>query len=190
MEAFLTSLGLVAIAEIGDKTQLLAVVLALRFRKPVPIIAGILVATLANHFLAALLGTVAADFLAGQWFRIAIGVSFLAMGAWTLIPDKLDEGDAKLPRFGAFATTLVAFFLVEMGDKTQVATIALGARFHDVIAVTAGTTAGMMLANAPVVILGDKLLGRLNFDLVRRIAAGLFVIIGIWTLASAFGAFA
>ena len=183
MEAFLTSLGLVALAEIGDKTQLLAILLAVKFRKPLPIIAGIFAATVANHFLAALLGSVAHDFLASAWFRIAIGVSFIAMGAWTLIPDKLD-GEAKLPRYGAFLTTLIAFFLVEMGDKTQIATVALGARFHDVVAVTAGTTLGMMAANAPVVWLGDRLLARVNLDSVRRIAAALFVAIGVWTLVT------
>ena len=182
MEAFVTSLGLVALAEIGDKTQLLAILLAVKFRKPVPIIAGIFFATIANHFLASLLGSVAADFLASFWFRVVIGVSFVAMGLWTLIPDTLDDGDAKLPRYGAFLTTLVAFFLVEMGDKTQIATVALGARFHDVVAVTAGTTLGMMLANAPVVLLGDKLLARVNLDTVRRVAAALFVAIGAWTL--------
>jgi putative Ca2+/H+ antiporter (TMEM165/GDT1 family) len=182
MEAFLTSLGLVALAEIGDKTQLLAILLAVKFRKPVPIIAGIFAATIANHFLASLLGSAASDFLASRWFQIAIGGSFIAMGLWTLIPDKLDEGEAKLPRYGAFLTTLIAFFLVEMGDKTQIATIALGARFHDVIAVTCGTTLGMMLANAPVVWLGDKLLARINLDTVRKIAAALFIAIGAWTL--------
>jgi len=182
MEAFLTSLGLVALAEIGDKTQLLAILLAVKFRKPGPIIAGIFVATAANHFLASLLGSVAHDFLASQWFRVAIGASFIAMGAWTLIPDTLDEGDAKLPRYGAFLTTLVAFFLVEMGDKTQIATVALGARFDDIVAVTMGTTLGMMVANAPVVWMGDRLLARVNLTLVHRIAAALFVAIGVWTL--------
>lgn len=166
----------------GDKTQLLAAVLALRFRKPWPIIAGIFAATLANHFLAALLGTVAAGWLASPWFRAAIGLSFVAMAAWTLIPDKLEEEEDKSPRYGAFLTTLVVFFLVEMGDKTQIATIALGARFDDVIAVTAGTTLGMMLANAPVVLLGNRLLGRVNFAWVRRAAALLFLALGLWTL--------
>jgi putative Ca2+/H+ antiporter (TMEM165/GDT1 family) len=182
VEAFLSSLGLVALAEMGDKTQLLAAVLAIRFRKPWPIIAGILAATLANHFLAALLGTVAAGWLSSAWFRIAIGLSFVAMAAWTLIPDTLDEGEQKTPRYGAFLTTLVVFFLVEMGDKTQIATIALGARFDDVVAVTAGTTLGMMLANAPVVLLGNKLLARVNFVFVRRAAALLFLALGLWTL--------
>ncbi|RYD50143.1 MAG: TMEM165/GDT1 family protein [Sphingomonadales bacterium] len=141
-----------------------------------------LVATLANHFLAAAFGTVAADWLAGIWFRVAIALSFLAMGAWALIPDSLDEDDAKMPRYGAFLTTLIVFFLVEMGDKTQVATIALGARFEDLLAVTAGTTIGMMLANGPVVMLGNSLLARINLVLVRKCAALLFITIGVWTL--------
>jgi putative Ca2+/H+ antiporter (TMEM165/GDT1 family) len=188
MEAFLSSLSLVALAEIGDKTQLLAAVLAIRFRKPWPILAGILAATLANHFLAAAFGAIAADWLAGTWFRIAIGLSFLAMGAWTLVPDTLDEDDAKMPRHGAFLTTLIVFFLVEMGDKTQVATVALGARFDDLLAVTAGTTIGMMLANGPVVLLGNRLLARVDFALVRRCAALLFLAIGLWTLWDALAA--
>jgi putative Ca2+/H+ antiporter (TMEM165/GDT1 family) len=185
MEAFFTSLGLVALAEIGDKTQLLAILLAVKFRRPWPIIAGIFVSTIANHFLAALVGTVASGFLASQGFRIAIGASFIAMGIWTLIPDKLDEDDAKLPRYGAFLTTLVAFFIVEMGDKTQIATVALGARFNDVVAVTMGTTLGMMLANGPVVWMGDKLLKKIDLTLIHRIAAALFVAIGVWTLVEA-----
>jgi putative Ca2+/H+ antiporter (TMEM165/GDT1 family) len=187
VEAFLSSLGLVALAEIGDKTQLLAAVLALRFKKPWPILGGILMATLANHFLAALIGNVAADWLASAWFQVVIGVSFLTMGGWTLIPDSLDEEDGKMPRYGAFLTTLIVFFLVEMGDKTQVATIALGARFDNLLAVTAGTTIGMMLANGPVVLLGNRLLARVNFGLVRTCAALLFIAIGLWTL---FGALA
>lgn len=181
MEAFLSSLGLVALAEIGDKTQLLAILLAVKFRRPWPIIAGIFVATVANHFLAALLGTVAASWLASDWFRIAIAVSFIAMGLWTLVPDTLEE-ETKVPPYGAFLATTIAFFLVEIGDKTQVATIALGARFHDVIPVTMGTTLGMMVANAPVVLLGDKLIAKVNMDVVRRVAAGLFIAIGAWTL--------
>lgn len=187
MEAFFSSLGLVALAEIGDKTQLLAALLAVRFRKSGPILAGIFVATIANHFLAALVGNLASEWLASGWFKLVIGLSFFAMGIWTLVPDKLDEGDQKIPRYGAFLTTLIVFFLVEMGDKTQVATIALGARFDSVIAVTAGTTLGMMLANGPVVFLGQKLMGRIDFTLVRRLAASLFIAIGAWTLWHAFG---
>ncbi|RYD50309.1 MAG: TMEM165/GDT1 family protein, partial [Sphingomonadales bacterium] len=149
---------------------------------PWPIIAGIFVATIANHFLAALVGSVAADWLASAWFRVAIGLSFVAMAAWTLIPDKLDESEQNTPLYGAFLTTLVVFFLVEMGDKTQIATMALGARFDDLAAVTAGTTLGMMLANVPVVLLGNRLLAKVNFDWVRRAAALLFLAIGLWTL--------
>ncbi len=134
MEAFLTSAVVVALAEIGDKTMLLAIVLATRFRKPLPIILGILVATLANHGIAAFVGRSVASLLDGDWFRIAVGASFLAMAAWTLVPDKLEEEQPKPPRFGAFLTTAVAFFIVEIGDKTQVATIALGAQFNELFA--------------------------------------------------------
>jgi len=189
MEVLLTSTAVVALAEIGDKTQLLAMLLATRFRRPTPIILGILVATLANHALAALLGAQAAAFFDSPIFRYAIGASFVAMAAWTLIPDNLDEEEAPAPRFGAFLTTLVAFFLVEMGDKTQVATIALGARFHDVIAVTAGTTLGMMIANVPAIFLGHELLKRVDLAKVRLVAAALFLAIGLWVLAQTAGWF-
>ena len=187
MEAIFTSTAVVALAEIGDKTQLLAILLATRFNKPVPIIFGILFATLANHALAALLGASAAAFLDSPIFRYAIGISFIAMAAWTLIPDKLDDDDAPKPRFGAFVTTLIAFFLVEMGDKTQVATIALGAQYHNVAAVTAGTTLGMMIANVPAIFLGHELLKRVDLAKVRKIAAAMFLIIGIWVLVQAAG---
>lgn len=187
MEALLTSTAVVALAEIGDKTQLLAIVLATRFQKPLPIVAGIFGATIANHFLAALVGSQVASILDGQWFRYAIAVSFIAMAAWTLIPDKLDDEEHKPARFGAFVTTLIAFFLVEMGDKTQVATIALGARFHDVLAVTTGTTLGMMLANVPAVFLGHEVLKYVPLNIVRMIAAGLFLVIGLWVLAQTAG---
>jgi putative Ca2+/H+ antiporter (TMEM165/GDT1 family) len=182
LEALLTSTAVVALAEIGDKTQLVAIVLATRFRKPVPIIAGILAATLANHFLAALVGAQAAARLDGLWFRYLVALSFIAMAIWTLIPDKLDEVENKPARLGAFVTTLVAFFLVEMGDKTQIATIALGARFHEVLWVTAGTTLGMMLANVPAVFLGHELVRRVPLRTVRIIAALLFLAIGLWLL--------
>lgn len=182
MDAFLTSLSLVAIAEIGDKTQLLAILLATRFRQPLPIIAGILVATLGNHFIAALVGHGIAGLLDSPAFRIAVAAGFILMGLWTLVPDKIDD-DMKTPGgAGVFFTTLVAFFLVEMGDKTQVATIALGAQFASVFAVTAGTTAGMMLANVPAVYLGEALITRVSLKLVRRIAAALFIGIGVWLL--------
>ena len=183
MDAFLTSTGLVAVAEIGDKTQLLAIVLATRFRRPLPIIAGILLATLANHALAAFAGQVAAAFLEGQWFRLAVAASFVAMGLWTLVPDKLDEDEQPRARGGAFLTTLVAFFLVEMGDKTQIATVALGARFENLIAVTAGTTLGMMIANVPAVLLGNALVQRISMKAVRIVAALSFVAVGLWMAA-------
>lgn len=183
MEAFLTSTAVVALAEIGDKTQLLAIVLAARFKQPMAIIAGIFVATIANHFLAALIGSQAASLLDGPGFRLIIAASFIAMAAWTLIPDKLeDEPQPKPARLGAFVATTIAFFLVEMGDKTQIATVALGARFHDVVAVTMGTTLGMMLANVPAVFLGNELLKRVPLKVVRWVAAGLFLVIGLWLL--------
>lgn len=189
MEALFTSTVVVALAEIGDKTQLLAILLATRFKRPLPIILGILVATLANHALAALLGAQAAAFLDSDIFRYVIGASFVAMAAWTLIPDKFEDDDAPKSHAGAFMTTLVAFFLVEMGDKTQVATIALGARFHDVFTVTAGTTLGMMIANVPAIFLGHELLKRVDLNKVRMIAAALFLVIGLWVLAQTAGLF-
>jgi putative Ca2+/H+ antiporter (TMEM165/GDT1 family) len=187
LEALLTSTIVVALAEIGDKTQLLAIVLAARFKRPWPIVGGIFVATLANHFLAALIGEQAASFLDGPWFRYLVAVSFIAMAAWTLVPDKLDDDEQKTARFGAFLTTLVAFFLVEMGDKTQVATIALGARFQAVLPVTAGTTLGMMIANVPAVFFGHELIRRVPLHVVRWIAAVLFLIIGVWLLLQTAG---
>ena len=187
-EALTTSTAIVALAEIGDKTQLLAIVLATRFKKPLPIVLGILFATLANHFLAALLGATAASFLDGMWFRFAVAVGFVAMGLWTLVPDKLDDDDAPKPsRYGPFLTTLIAFFIVEMGDKTQIATIALGARFNDALAVTAGTTLGMMIANVPAVFLGQELIKRVPLDVVRMVAAALLVATGVWLFLQTLG---
>lgn len=185
MEALLTSAALVALAEIGDKTQLLAIVLATRFKRPIPIIFGIIAATLANHFLAALVGGAAGALLDSLWFRIVIAASFIVMAAWTLIPDKLEEGDAKPAKCGAFLTTLIAFFLVEMGDKTQVATIALGAQFQAVVLVTLGTTLGMVIANVPAVLLGNELIKRIPLQTVRIVAALLFLGVGMWLLAQA-----
>ncbi len=187
MEALLTSTLIVALAEIGDKTQLLAILLATRFRKPLPICAGILVATVANHALAALLGAEVAGLLDGAWFRYAIAVSFLAMAAWTLVPDSLDDEDgmARPSRFGPFLATTIAFFIVEMGDKTQVATIALGARYHAVGWVTAGTTLGMMLANVPAVLLGERILRVVPLKMVRTGTALLFLALGLWALVEA-----
>lgn len=188
MEALFTSTAVVALAEIGDKTQLLAIVLATRFKKPWQIVAGIFTATVANHFLAALIGSQVASILDGDWFRYLIALSFIAMAAWTLVPDKLDEpGEEKPVRFGAFVATTIAFFLVEMGDKTQIATVALGARFHDVVPVTMGTTLGMMLANVPAVFLGHELLKHVPLNVVRLVAAGLFLLIGLWVLAQTIG---
>jgi putative Ca2+/H+ antiporter (TMEM165/GDT1 family) len=183
MEALLTSIATVALAEIGDKTQLLAIVLAARFRQPWPIIAGILFATLANHLGAAWLGFAAASLLDGKGFRYLIAASFIAMAAWTLIPDTFEEKEKEGPgRFGAFVTTLVSFFLVEMGDKTQIATMALGARFHDVGAVALGTTMGMLVANVPAVLLGQALIERIPLRAVRIVAALLFLGLGLWLL--------
>lgn len=188
MEALLTSTLLVALAEIGDKTQLLAIVLAARFRQPLAIIAGIAAATLANHALAAWVGTLAAGWLDGQAFRLALAAGFVAMALWTLVPDTLDDGDAPAPGAGgAFLTTLIAFFLVEMGDKTQVATVALGAQFANVAAVTAGTTLGMMIANVPAVLLGEALVRRIALVTIRRVAAAMFLLTGLWLAADALG---
>ena len=184
MEAFLVSTGVVAIAEIGDKTQLLAILLACRFRRPWPIVAGILVATLANHALAATVGTLVAAAIDPQVMRWILGLSFIAMGAWALIPDKVDEGEGQATgRFGAFLATMIAFFLVEMGDKTQIATVALAARFETIYAVTAGTTLGMMLANVPAVFLGEAVTRVVPLRVVRMAAAAIFVAVGVVTLA-------
>jgi putative Ca2+/H+ antiporter (TMEM165/GDT1 family) len=182
MEAFFVSAGLVAVAEIGDKTQLLAMLLASRYRQPVPIILGILVATLANHALAAWAGAAVAGWLGPDLMRWILGAAFLAMAGWCLIPDKADEGPRAIGKAGAFLATAVAFFLVEMGDKTQIATVALAARFHDLITVTAGTTVGMMLANVPAVLFGDVLARRLPLGIVRAIAAALFAVLGALAL--------
>ena len=182
MDAFLVSTGLVALAEIGDKTQLLALMLATRFRRPWPIIAGILIATLANHAGAAIAGTLLGGLLTGGWLRWVVGLSFLAMALWALFPDKQDAKDGVLARGGAFVTTVIVFFLVEIGDKTQIATIGLAARFEQLYAVVLGTTLGMMLANVPAVILGDKLAGRLPLKAIRGTAALVFAALGIATI--------
>ncbi|MBP8133813.1 MULTISPECIES: TMEM165/GDT1 family protein [Zoogloea] len=185
MEAFLVSTGIVALAEIGDKTQLLAFILAAKFRKPVPIIVGILVATLVNHGFAGAVGTWVTTLVGPETLRWVLGVSFIAMAIWTLIPDKFDEEDAKLARFGVFGTTVVAFFLAEMGDKTQIATVALAAQYQDLAVVVAGTTFGMMLANVPAVILGDRIAHRMPVRLVHAVAAAIFAILGLATLFGA-----
>lgn len=168
----------------GDKTQLLAMLLAAKFRRPWPIVAGILVATLANHALAGAVGQWVADAIGPQWLRWIIGASFLAMAVWMLIPDKIDEEetDAKGLRLGVFGTTVVAFFLAEMGDKTQIATVALAARYDAVVAVVAGTTLGMMIANAPAVWLGDRIAQAVSMRLVHAISALIFAVLGVLTL--------
>ena len=182
MEAIFTSTAVVALAEIGDKTQLLAILLATRFANRWAIVWGILFATLANHALAALVGVQVANLLASHWFQLAVALSFIVMAGWTLIPDTLDEEEAGPARFGAFLTTLIAFFLVEMGDKTQVATVALGARFGDVLLVTLGTTLGMMIANVPAVWAGHALVERIPLKTIRMVAALLFLALGAWML--------
>ncbi|MCP5398235.1 MAG: TMEM165/GDT1 family protein [Sphingobium sp.] len=192
MEALVMSTALVALAEIGDKTQLLAVLLATRYRKPLTIIAGIFVATIANHFLAALVGHGIAGVLDSPAFRIAVALGFIAMGLWTLVPDKIDEDELKAPSTASvFMATAIAFFLVEMGDKTQVATVALGAQYGaglaDVAMVTMGTTLGMMIANIPAVYLGEALIRRIKLSIVRMIAAALFIALGIWMLGGILG---
>ena len=187
MEAFLISTGIVALAEIGDKTQLLALVLAARFRKPLPIILGILVATLVNHAMAGAAGAWISAAIGPTAMRWILGLSFIAMAIWTLKPDELDddaagEGRAAAPRFGVFGTTLVAFFLLEMGDKTQIATVALAAKYPSLASVVLGTTFGMMLANVPAVLLGEVAASRLPMHVVHRIAAALFLVLGVTVL--------
>lgn len=185
MESFLVSTGIVALAEIGDKTQLLAFILAAKFRRPVPIIVGILLATIANHGFAGALGAWITSLVAPGTLRWVLGLSFVGMAVWTLIPDKFDEDEAKLARFGVFGTTLVAFFLAEMGDKTQVATVALAAQYHAFVPVVLGTTLGMMVANVPAVLLGDRIADRMPVRLVHMIAAAIFAVLGAATLLGA-----
>lgn len=188
IEAFLSSTVIVALAEIGDKTMLLAIVLAARLRAPWAILGGILVATLANHALAALVGSQVAGLLQADWFRIAVALGFIAMAAWTLVPDKLDDDENTVRSAGgAFLTTLASFFLVEMGDKTQIATIALAAHYQSVLVVAAGTTLGMMLANGPAVFLGEAIERRVSMKLTRALAALLFLVLGLWQLAEIYG---
>lgn len=184
MEAFFASTAAVALAEIGDKTQLLTLVLASRYRKPGAIAGGILLATLLNHALAAWGGTLIAGFLDGPWLRWIVGVSFLAMALWTLIPDRLDDegGSGRFDRFGPFLATTLCFFIVEIGDKTQIATVALAAKYQSVALVTLGTTLGMMLANLPVLWLGNVAAGRLPLKAIRFAAALLFLGLGLAAL--------
>lgn len=184
MNVILASTLLVTLAEIGDKTMLLAIVLAVRFRRPLPIIAGIFVATIVNHALAAWAGAAIAGLLEGWWFRFAVAMGFIAMAAWTLVPDSIDEHDADVGSTarGAFLTTTIAFFAAEMGDKTQVATIALGAQYQAVALVAIGTTIGMMLANVPAVFLGDRMTRLVPLHWMRIAAAMLFAVLGGWAL--------
>jgi putative Ca2+/H+ antiporter (TMEM165/GDT1 family) len=182
LEAFLVSTGIVALGEMGDKTQLLALLLAAKFRRPVPIVLGILVATLVNHALAGAVGDWIARALGPDMLRWVIGGSFIAMAVWMLIPDKIDEAEGGHQRFGVFGTTVIAFFLAEMGDKTQIATVALAARYTDLVSVVAGTTLGMMIANVPAVLLGDVVARKVSMTLVHGIAALIFAVLGVLTL--------
>ena len=179
LDALLVSTGTVALAEIGDKTQLLALLLAARFRKPWPIIIGILVATLLNHALAAWLGQLAAGWLTSQALRWIVAASFIGIALWTLKPDTMDEGES-LPARGAFIATTIAFFIAEIGDKTQVATVLLAAKYQPLWQVVAGTTVGMLLANVPVVLLGSRFAARLPLKAARWGAAALFAGLGLW----------
>jgi putative Ca2+/H+ antiporter (TMEM165/GDT1 family) len=184
LEAFTVSTGVVALGEIGDKTQLLALLLAARDRRPVPIIAGILVATLANHAAAGALGTWLTRVIDPTWMRWVLGLSFLAVAVWMLVPDEAGDAEgASSGRLGVFGVTVVAFFLAEMGDKTQIATVMLAARYDALLAVTAGTTLGMMIANVPAVLLGDKAVKFVPIEWVHRIAAAVFAVIGVAVLA-------
>lgn len=189
MEAFLVSTGVVALAEIGDKTQLLAFLLAAKFRRPLPIVLGILAATLANHALAGALGAWLTTLVTPEILRWGLGIGFLAMAAWMLIPDTLDADDAQLPKLGVFAATFVAFFVAEMGDKTQIATVALAAQVGDFLWVVAGTTAGMMIANAPAVYLGERFASRMPVKLIHALAAVIFAVLGVAVLLGAGASF-
>lgn len=182
MEAFLVSTGVVALGEMGDKTQLLAMLLAVRFKRPLPIILGILTATLINHAAAGAVGGLVASLLGPDVLRWVVGISFIAMAGWMMIPDKLDAEEKTTARYGVFATTVITFFLAEMGDKTQIATVALAARYHDLIWVVAGTTLGMLIADIPAVFVGDKLAQKVPMKVVHGIAAAIFAVLGVLTL--------
>jgi putative Ca2+/H+ antiporter (TMEM165/GDT1 family) len=182
MEAFLMSTSIVALAEIGDKTQLLAFILAAKFRRPLPITLGILAATIANHAIAGALGVGIAALFEPTTLRWILGISFIGMALWVLVPDKFDDDEARLARLGIFGTTFVAFFLAEMGDKTQIATVALAAQYQAVVSVVIGTTLGMMIANVPAVLLGNRIADKLPVKLVHGIVAVIFLALGIATL--------
>ena len=183
MEAFLISTGVVALGEMGDKTQLLAFLLAAKFKRPLPIILGIFTATVVNHACAGAIGAWIAAQLGPQVLRWVIGLSFIGMAAWMLVPDQIDdEAAGGGQRFGVYGTTVLTFFLAEMGDKTQIATVALAARYHDLLPVVAGTTLGMMLADEPAVFLGDRIAKKVSMPLVHGIAALIFAVLGLLTL--------
>lgn len=185
VEPFFVSTGIVALAEIGDKTQLLAFVLAAKFRKPLPIIAGILLATVVNHGLAGSVGVWITSWLDPFILRWLLGIGFIAMAVWVLMPDELEQADARPTPFGVLATTMMAFFLAEMGDKTQVATVALAAQYAALPQVVSGTTLGMLIANVPAVLLGDRCAGRIPVRLVHGVAAALFAVLGAVVLVGA-----
>jgi len=187
LQSFLVSTSVVALAEVGDKTQLLSLVLAARYRKPVPIVLGVLVATLINHACAGGMGTLLSRILSQNLLNWAIVGSFVLMAGWILIPDKLDEDEVATSRkpMGVFTTTVVTFFLAEMGDKTQIVTIALAAQFHDFFGVVSGTTLGMMLANIPVIYLGHRFADRLPARAVHIVAALIFIVLGGLALRNA-----
>ncbi len=186
MESLLVSTGVVALAEIGDKTQLLAFILAARFKKPVPIILGILAATVVNHGLAGALGAWITAVVSPEIMRWALGLSFIGMAAWTMIPDKIEDEEAQIAqRFGVFGATLITFFLAEMGDKTQITTVALAAHYAAPVMVVIGTTLGMLIADVPAVFVGDKLASKIPMKLVHTIAAAIFALLGIATLLGA-----
>ena len=190
LDSILVSTGVVALAEIGDKTQLLAFILAARFKKPVPIILGILLATIVNHGLAGALGAWVTSVLSPQVLRWVLGLSFIGMAIWTLIPDEIEEEETQIAsRLGVFGATLVTFFLAEMGDKTQVATVAMAAHYAQPLMVVIGTTLGMLIADVPAVFVGDKLSARIPMKLVHTIAAGIFAVLGIVTLLGAGASF-
>ena len=183
MQAFLVSLSTVAIAEMGDRTQLLALVLSAKFRKPVPIIAAIFLATIANHAVAGFLGVWLGRFLTPHILDIVVGVSMLGMAIWALVPDKLDSEDSQTSDRGAFTATLIAFFIAEIGDKTQIATAALAAGYSDLFAVVAGTTTGMLLANVPVVFMGSRFAAKLPMATIHKVASALFAVLGAYFIA-------
>ena len=186
MESLLVSTGVVALAEIGDKTQLLAFILAARFKKPVPIILGILAATIVNHGLAGALGAWITSTISPEILRWVLGASFIGMAIWTMIPDEIEEEETQIAkRFGVFGATLITFFLAEMGDKTQIATVAMAAHYAEPLLVVIGTTLGMLIADVPAVFVGDKLAAKIPMRLVHTIATAIFAVLGVLTLLGA-----